>query len=343
MVDTTSDVVLRHVTKNELERRSRPESSHKGNLKRLKTSSVGGFQRWEKENELLWAMLEDETEWLAKLFPDIIITPELFFYALEDGVVLCRLANRIQVAAEDYGKKNKVKVPAKSFKFHTSIPKKNKQLALFKSRENVQGFLTWCRQIGISDSILFESNDVVEADECREGCREVVICLMEIARRASGLFKFTPIPKLIQLEKEIEIEEQEEAEESTLDHVDYGSSDEESNNSCPSPPAHSPPAHDGGNRTSTDGGKKKSKKHQPKSELDHEVRFIFLPYIPNNNVYVYIFKLICQPNAPAKCCNNGVQLPKTCKACFLQIPHIQHLIFRIQVNGRRIRITVRES
>ena len=268
----SSDVVFRtHVNRNDLERRSRPES-HKGNLKRLKTSSTGGFQRWEKENELLWAMLEDETEWLAKLFPDIVITSELFFYALEDGVVLCRLANLIQKTAEEYGRKNKVQVPSKRFKFHTSIQKKNKQLALFKSRENVQGFLTWCRQIGISDSILFESNDVVEADECREGCREVVICLMEIARRASGAFKFTPIPKLIQLEKEIEIEEQKDAEENLLDEVDYGSSDEESNTSCPSPEPHSPPTHDKGDHTSPQGKKKKSKRHQPKSELDLEVR-----------------------------------------------------------------------
>ena len=232
----TSEVVFRRKTSEDVSardfeqrRRSRPDSCHKGNLKRLKTSSLGGFQRWEKENEVQRAMLEDQTEWLKKLFPDIIITPDLFFYALEDGVVLCRLANLIQETAEEYGKKNRVSVPGKTFKFHRTIQKKNKQLALFKSRENVQGFLTWCRQLGISDSILFESNDIVEADECREGCREVVICLMEIARRAAGRFKFTPIPKLIQLEKEIEAEEQEDAEANTVDHVDYGSTDEESN------------------------------------------------------------------------------------------------------------------
>ena len=274
MADAGDEVVYRRVNRNDLERRSRPESAHKGNLKRLKTSSVGGFQRWEKENELLWAMLEDETEWLAKLFPDIIITPELFFYALEDGVVLCRLANRIQEAAEEYAKKNKTRFLGKKFKFHTSIPKKNKHLALFKSRENVQGFLTWCRQIGISDSILFESNDVVEADECREGCREVVICLMEIARRASAACKFNPIPKLIQLEQEIEIEEQKEAEENSQDQVDYASSDEESNRSCPSPEAHSPPTDDGSTHSPPDANnKKKRKRHQPKSELDKEVSF----------------------------------------------------------------------
>lgn len=273
MADTANNqVVFRHVNRNDVERRSRPESTHKGNLKRLKTSSVGGFQRWEKENELLWAMLEDETEWLAKLFPDIFITPELFFYSLEDGVVLCRLANLIQVSAEKHGAKSNVKVQSKRFKFHKSISKKNKQLALFKSRENVQGFLTWCRQIGISDSILFESNDVVEADECREGCREVVICLMEIARRASGMFKFTPIPKLIQLEQEIEIEEQMEAEENTVDQVDGGNLGDESNTSCPAPAKHSPSINDAGHQTSPPGSKKKSKREQSKSELDREVR-----------------------------------------------------------------------
>lgn len=277
----TTQVVIRrtpnHVNR-EFERRSRPESAHKGNLKRLKTSSVSGFQRWEKENELLWAMLEDETEWLAQLFPDIIITPELFFYALEDGVILCRLANLIQEKAEEYGKKtNHVNVSGKRFKYHKSIAKKNKQLALFKSRENVQGFLTWCRQLGISDSILFESNDIVEADECREGCREVVICLMEIARRASGRYKFTPIPKLIQLEKEIEAEELQDAEKNELDQINYGSSDEESTDSGSA--GHSPgldgsAVTDGGTktRTASDGAKKKRPKKQlPKSELDQEV------------------------------------------------------------------------
>lgn len=277
MTDAQTPEIIRRTPSEisrELERRSRPDSAHKGNLKRLKTSSVSGFQRWEKENELLWAMLEDETEWLAQLFPDIFITPELFFYALEDGVVLCRLANLIQEKAEEYGKKNNVSVTGKRFKYHTSIPKKNKQLALFKSRENAQGFLTWCRQLGISDSILFESNDIVEADECREGCREVVICLMEIARRASGRFKFTPIPKLIQLEKEIEAEEQQDAENNALDQVDYGSSDEESNDSSHSPSLEdsSAPAN-AGNDTSSSGTKKKPKKHHhPKSELDKEVK-----------------------------------------------------------------------
>lgn len=289
----TTEVVIRRTPSltnhRELERRSRPESAHKGNLKRLKTSSVSGFQRWEKENELLWAMLEDETEWLSQLFPDIIITPELFFYALEDGVVLCRLANLIQEKADEYGEKNNVNVSGRRFKYHKSIAKKNKQLALFKSRENVQGFLTWCRQLGISDSILFESNDIVEADECREGCREVVICLMEIARRASGRYKFIPIPKLIQLEKEIEAEEQQDAEKNELDQIDYGSSDEESTDSGTSaghsPPGleNSSPVTDSGNdRRATSGrGKRKPKKQLPKSELDKEVSKI----IDNFNLY----------------------------------------------------------
>ena len=278
----TNQVVTRRTPNHadrEFERRSRPDSAHKGNLKRLKTSSASGFQRWEKENELLWAMLEDETEWLGQLFPDIIITPELFFYALEDGVILCRLANLIQEKAEEYGKKNHVNVSGKRFKYHASIAKKNKQLALFKSRENVQGFLTWCRQLGITDSILFESNDIVEADECREGCREVVICLMEIARRASGRYKFTPIPKLIQLEKEIEAEEQQDAEKNELDQINYGSSDEESTDSGSA--GQSPgliegsAVTDGGEktRTTSSGGakKKRPKKQLPKSELDQEV------------------------------------------------------------------------
>lgn len=178
---------------------------NRANFRRLKTNSIQSVKRWEKENELLYAMMEDESEWLAKLFPDVVISPEFFFYALEDGSLLCRLANYIQEKAELYSRKQNVSVPGKKFRYHT-MSKCSREIKLFKSRENVQQFLTWCRSHGIPEAILFESNDVVEVDDYREGCRGVIICLMEIVRRTSK-FDLDELPQLIQMEREIDEDE----------------------------------------------------------------------------------------------------------------------------------------
>lgn len=178
---------------------------NRANFRRLKTNSIQSYKRWEKENELLYAMMEDESEWLAKLFSDVVISPDFFFYALEDGSLLCRLANYIQEKAEAYSRERKIAVPGKKFRYHT-MGKCNKEIKLFKSRENVQQFLTWCRSHGIPEAILFESNDVVQVDDYREGCRGVIICLMEIVRRTAK-FELDELPQLIQMEKEIEEDE----------------------------------------------------------------------------------------------------------------------------------------
>jgi hypothetical protein len=178
---------------------------NRANLRRLKTSSIQSYQRWEKENELLYAMIEDESAWLTRLFPDTFISPELFFYALEDGTILCLLGNYIQEMAESYGARTVRKIPGKKFTFHKS-KKGIRESKLFHSRENVDKFLTWCRWHGIPEAILFESNDAVLVDECRTGGREIVICLMEIARRSSQ-YEIEEVPQLIRLEREIEEEE----------------------------------------------------------------------------------------------------------------------------------------
>ncbi|XP_068734038.1 microtubule-associated protein futsch-like [Montipora capricornis] len=179
---------------------------NRANFRRLKTNSIQSVKRWEKENELLYAMMEDESEWLAKLFPDVVISPEFFFYSLEDGSLLCRLANYIQEKADLYSQKYRVVVPGKKFRYHTMGKSTSKEIKLFRSRENVQQFLVWCRSHGLPEAILFESNDVVQVDDYREGCRGVIICLMEIVRRTAR-FDLDELPQLIQLEKEIEEDE----------------------------------------------------------------------------------------------------------------------------------------
>ncbi len=185
------------------------EENRNSGLRRLKSRSWGSVRRWEKENEFLFAMIEDEADWLGCLFPDEIIAPEFFFFSLEDGVLLCKLALLIQEYADKYGEANEVEIPKYVFKFHPRSRTRG-QLGQFRARENVTEFLTWCRKHCIPEVILFESNDVVQTDgdELREGAREVVICLMEIARKACK-YGVKP-PKLIIMEREIELEEKRE-------------------------------------------------------------------------------------------------------------------------------------
>ena len=171
---------------------------------RLKSRSWSSIRRWEKENELLFAMIEDEAEWLAGLFPEEIIAPEFFFFALEDGVLLCKLANLIQEFVVKYGKERKIEVVESNIRYHPRS-KTRGQLGQFRARENVTEFLLWCRKLSVPEVILFESNDVVQTEDLREGAREVVICLMEVARRAAKYG--VPPPRLIVLENEIEQEE----------------------------------------------------------------------------------------------------------------------------------------
>jgi len=121
--------------------------------------------------------------------------------------VLCKLARLCQNYAESYGKSNKIKIP----NFHITIHPRHRcrgRLGQFMSRENVTLFLKWCRVHKIPEPLLFESNDVVEKTEKdgqREGAREIVLCLMEVARL--GVKYGVQPPKLILLEKEIEAEE----------------------------------------------------------------------------------------------------------------------------------------
>ena len=194
-----------------------PENIRQNGLKRLKSRSWNSVRRWEKENELLFAMIEDESEWLGSLFPNDVIAPEFFFYALEDGVLLCKLAELVQKHAEMYAKKHKVTVPKFEIKYHQRARRRN-QIGQFLARENVHTFLNWCRAHRIPEVILFESNDIVQTEELREGAREVVICLMEIARKAVK-YGLKP-PKLVLLENEIELEEKEEKVSASSEPID---------------------------------------------------------------------------------------------------------------------------
>ena len=176
-------------------------------LKKLKSGSRESIARWEKENEFLFTLIEDECDWLSRLFPEEKIDSGFFFQYLEDGVLLCKLSKLCQSYSDEYASRNNMPLRTFNIVIHPRTKCRGK-IGQFMSRENVELFLKWCRHHNIPEPLLFESNDVVEKTEqdgLREGAREIVLCLMEVARL--GVKWGVEPPKLIQLEQEIEQEE----------------------------------------------------------------------------------------------------------------------------------------
>lgn len=154
--------------------------------------------RKEKLETYLFAMKEDLSEWLAGLM-NISVTAETFMDVLDNGVHLCRLANMIQRAAERYLKNN----PQESQKLPTFVAtykERGASYGSFVSRDNVANFIRWCRELGIPDVIIFESEDLV----LHKYQKPVILTLLDVARRAAK-FDVEP-PDLVRMEEEIDEE-----------------------------------------------------------------------------------------------------------------------------------------
>lgn len=150
----------------------------------------------ERAEQSLAPMKEDLVEWLRKLF-EVEITVENFMEFLDNGVLVSQVAELVHAAAEEYYRQGKSKksVPKFVMRYH-----KKAKSGTFFARDNVAFFLDWCRCFGVSESVLFESDGLV----MHKQPREVVLCLLEVARIAAD-FGIEP-PGIVSLEKEIEAE-----------------------------------------------------------------------------------------------------------------------------------------
>lgn len=150
----------------------------------------------ERSEQELLPLKEDLAEWLSRVLQENITAYNLMD-CLENGVLVCKLAQIVQTAARDCIKAGKSVKPLAPFteKFH-----ENAKAGTFFARDNAAHFLQWCRQIEVQDSVLFESDGLV----LQKQPREVILCLLDVARVAAD-YGIEP-PKLIKLEKEIDDE-----------------------------------------------------------------------------------------------------------------------------------------
>ena len=148
-----------------------------------------------EKKEVPYVIKEDLTKWLKSVLTETI-SPDDFLSHLSTSIMLCNLAKTIQDVAKKGGskeKEDKIKVPMNTIHYNSTAKKES-----FQARDNTANFITWCRDLGLDEAVIFESEGLVlHRDE-----RRVILTLMELARVAGRLGMATP--KLVELEKEIE-------------------------------------------------------------------------------------------------------------------------------------------
>lgn len=167
----------------------------------IQSAASKSIRPFKSSEEYLYAMKEDLAEWLNTLY-ELDVTVDTFMEGLETGCALCRHANNVNRAAQDFQLEypetaQSMRMPRKDVVFQS----RNVTPGSFLARDNVSNFIGWCRQeLWIKDVLMFETNDLVE--RCNE--KNFVLCLLEVARRGAKFGMLAPM--LIQLEEEIEEE-----------------------------------------------------------------------------------------------------------------------------------------
>ncbi|XP_058020433.1 GAS2-like protein 2 isoform X2 [Ahaetulla prasina] len=166
----------------------------------IQEASVRSIRPYKTSEQYLYAMKEDLAEWLKELY-DVGIDVQSFLDVLETGVLLCHHANNITQVARDLNQEypslgKKLQLPIYGVTCNDFA-----QPGTFQARDNVSNFIQWCRkEMDIKEVLMFETEDLV----LRKNEKNFVLCLLEVARRASRFGMSAPV--LIQMEEAIEDE-----------------------------------------------------------------------------------------------------------------------------------------
>ncbi|XP_076350326.1 growth arrest-specific protein 2-like isoform X2 [Tachypleus tridentatus] len=152
----------------------------------------------ERGRNILQSQQSILANWINRNLYIDTITAENFMEALDNGVIICKLAKLIQQKAERCRQEGFTSelVPDMSFKCW-----ENARPESFFARENTENFLKWCRKFGVREAVMFESEGLVLHTQPRT----VVLCLLELGRIATK-YGIEP-PGLVKLEKEIDEQE----------------------------------------------------------------------------------------------------------------------------------------
>ncbi|XP_068386873.1 GAS2-like protein 2 isoform X2 [Eschrichtius robustus] len=161
---------------------------------------VRSVRPFKSSEQYLEAMKEDLAEWLRDLY-GLDIDAANFLQALETGLVLCQHANAVTEAAlaflaEAPARAQRIPLPRAGVSCNGAA-----QPGTFQARDNISNFIQWCRkEMGIQEVLMFETDDLV----LRKNVKNVVLCLLELGRRAQRFG--VAAPTLVRLEEEIDEE-----------------------------------------------------------------------------------------------------------------------------------------
>ncbi|KAL5010721.1 hypothetical protein ScPMuIL_013026 [Solemya velum] len=152
-------------------------------------------QRSSELQELdLQPLKEDLSDWLNKTI-GLDIECDKFLNELQTGVNLCKLAELVHISAERSGVKTRL--PQSKPRFYAKAKPES-----WYARDNAASFMEWCKELGVKNECLFESDDLV----FHKSPKAVVLCLLEVSRL---VWKYgVEPPDIIKLEKELETDEE---------------------------------------------------------------------------------------------------------------------------------------
>lgn len=170
------------------------------------------YRPFKSSEEYLYAMREDLAEWMNTMYPDLRINVDNFMDRLDTGVALCKHANHVRTAAEEYlvRRQARNKSMTKSMTSGLAGPilamgnihfLPAAKSGTFFARDNVSNFISWCRKsLQIFECLLFETDDLI----MRKNEKHVILCLLEVARRGAKFGMLAPM--LVQMERQIDRE-----------------------------------------------------------------------------------------------------------------------------------------